>query len=184
MTQTHRSRFSASSKRTGSDFYHLMQDLDATSLHIDQEISTSAAEVHFDRQGMRYIFRCEKWKSTNDNLRAIYHTIRFLYKALTEYGVVKSEEQSFDEIFQSVFAGFLITPDAVLLGLPSGDKPWYEFLGVAREASESAIRNAYRALAKTLHPDAGGDEPTFHRLTQAYNAGLAAAKMAKPRKVR
>lgn len=44
----------------------------------------------------------------------------------------------------------------------------YELLGVPGDASEKQIKAAYRALAKKLHPDVGGDPEHFMRVTRAY----------------
>ncbi|QIN84926.1 DnaJ domain-containing protein [Rubrobacter tropicus] len=50
---------------------------------------------------------------------------------------------------------------------------YYEVLGVPREASQAEIRNAYRNLAKELHPDhPGGSATEFSRLQEA-NAVLS-----------
>src|ERR671926_623056 len=50
---------------------------------------------------------------------------------------------------------------------------YYEVLGVAREASQAEIRNAYRNLAKERHPDhPGGSTEEFSRLQEA-NAVLS-----------
>ena len=49
---------------------------------------------------------------------------------------------------------------------------WWEVLGVKPDANKEAIRNAYRALSKVHHPDAGGDPETFQRLSQAYKEAL------------
>lgn len=49
----------------------------------------------------------------------------------------------------------------------------YEVLGVRREASQAEIRNAYRNLAKSLHPDhPGGSAEKFSRIQEA-NAVLS-----------
>jgi hypothetical protein len=45
---------------------------------------------------------------------------------------------------------------------------YYELLGVRRDASAGEIKSAYRALAKVMHPDAGGTAGTFRLLISAY----------------
>ena len=49
-------------------------------------------------------------------------------------------------------------------------KDLYRILGVARDASQAAIRAAYRRLAKKYHPDKAGPEATrrFQEITRAY----------------
>ena len=44
----------------------------------------------------------------------------------------------------------------------------YDELDLARTASPEEIKRAYRRKAREHHPDAGGDEETFKRITHAY----------------
>ncbi|CAE7556091.1 mecr [Symbiodinium sp. CCMP2592] len=53
-------------------------------------------------------------------------------------------------------------------GIAGVNRNLYEVLGVARDASLSAIRAAYRKLAVQLHPDKGGGREEFAELQAAY----------------
>lgn len=44
----------------------------------------------------------------------------------------------------------------------------YDILGVSPEADPATIRQAYRDRVKEVHPDRGGDEATFKRVSRAY----------------
>jgi DnaJ-class molecular chaperone len=44
----------------------------------------------------------------------------------------------------------------------------YKILGVERSASASEIRKAYLKLSKTAHPDKGGNEEEFKKITKAH----------------
>lgn len=45
---------------------------------------------------------------------------------------------------------------------------YYKALGVPRTAKADEIKKAFRKLARTHHPDAGGDEAKFKEINEAY----------------
>ena len=45
----------------------------------------------------------------------------------------------------------------------------YDILGIGRDADEAAVKSAYRRLAKSAHPDSGGDSETFHLAQKAQD---------------
>jgi hypothetical protein len=49
------------------------------------------------------------------------------------------------------------------------DATYYDVLGVAPTASRSEIQSAYRAAARRLHPDTGGDAVAMQRLNEAWH---------------
>ena len=53
---------------------------------------------------------------------------------------------------------------------------FYEKLGVAKDASESDVKKAYRKLAVKCHPDKGGDPEEFKQITEAYEVLSDAGK--------
>lgn len=51
----------------------------------------------------------------------------------------------------------------------AGSTPdYYKTLGVSKDASADEIKKAFRKLARTHHPDAGGDEAKFKEINEAY----------------
>lgn len=45
---------------------------------------------------------------------------------------------------------------------------YYQTLGLEKNATEMDIKNAYKKLALKNHPDRGGDEETFKKISEAY----------------
>nr|WP_026316942.1 DnaJ domain-containing protein [Actinokineospora enzanensis] len=59
------------------------------------------------------------------------------------------------------------------------DVDYYELLGVRRDASAAEVKSAFRALAKVMHPDAGGTAGTFRLLKAAYETLADSARRAE-----
>ncbi|QST03125.1 DnaJ domain-containing protein (plasmid) [Pontibacillus sp. ALD_SL1] len=53
---------------------------------------------------------------------------------------------------------------------------YYEILGCSKLDSKETIKKSYRALAKTHHPDRGGDAETFKKIQKAYEFCYATAR--------
>src|SRR5699024_3273966 len=51
--------------------------------------------------------------------------------------------------------------------------PWCAALRVRFPCSVESVKAAYRRLARTTHPDAGGDPAAFRVVEEAYRAALA-----------
>lgn len=170
-------RFSASAQSTAHNFQTLMTEIGATSLHLNQDIIEGSAQVVFDRDGRRYIVDGTKFDNAADNLRACYHTIRILWRALSELGTIKQDMASTE--FDRIFGGFLATPDDTAMLLTDGATSWWDVLGVERDASKAAIANAFRALSKIHHPDVGGSPDDFRKLRKAYDQAMAQLKARK-----
>lgn len=169
-----RRRFQAQQKTVYRDLQNVVIKMGATGLRANQDLFSGAAEIIFDRGGQRYFVRCERYDDPLDNLRAAQLTITYLWRAVEEYGVT-TDELALDRALTQIFLGFEATPDDTALLLGSGQSEWWEVLGLAPDADRQAIVNAFRALAKVHHPDAGGDPEDFRRLRSAYEAALAAA---------
>jgi DnaJ-class molecular chaperone len=45
---------------------------------------------------------------------------------------------------------------------------YYNVLGISKNSSLSDIKNAYKRLARTHHPDRGGDKEEFQKIQEAY----------------
>lgn len=178
-------RFDAQRTTTMKALKASLGKMSARNFRITEDHETGACEIGFDRSGKRYVFRCSRWFHPDDNLRAAQLTIQRLYEALETYGVQRTTSQmpggrtptpqeQDATAFSRLFLGFEATPDDHVLLLPDGSRrSWWEVLGVAQTASREDVQNAYRALARVHHPDAGGNADSFRRVVEAYKLALA-----------
>lgn len=109
--------------------------------------------VRFNKDGEDMAAACDRWDNPRDNAQDLYH---YLHET-------RMQEQRGTVTAQSEYEK---------LRLPSGDAeaadpPAHVVLGVEREASPEAVREAYRERVKEVHPDRGGDPAAFQRLQRA-----------------
>jgi hypothetical protein len=128
--------------------------LDGLPLAGQPQPADTAAAVYFQYHGQAVCFACDRWKKIEDNLQAIRHTIEAL-RGIARWGT--------GDMVKAAFTGFAQLP-AARVAL----RPWHEVIGVAGHASTNEVHAAYRARAKWMHPDHGGDHDAMVELNDAY----------------
>lgn len=116
--------------------------------------------VYFEVAGVNRVMPCDLWDSVADNLYAVAMTIGAM-RGIERWGVGD---------LNAHFAGFAALPAA---GETSGEA-WWQVLEVPATATIEAINQAFRAKARSAHPDAGGTDQAMSRLNAARDAGLEA----------
>lgn len=109
--------------------------------------------VYFLRDGRELCFACDRWLHVQDNMHAICLTIEAL-RGIARWGT--------GDMMEAAFRGYAALPER------SEASEWWRPLGVAMNASEEQVREAYRLLVKKHHPDAGGDAELFARVRAAW----------------
>ncbi len=167
-------KFSARQSTIIKDLQRVMTRLDSTSLKIEQDVlgEDATATITFDRIGIRYISRCNNYEHYMDNLRAAQLAIEYTWRIAESYGVDLLEEDAKGDLLQRIFGTLEAPLDPNILMLGDGSNDWWEVLGVPKDSNKAAIVNAFRALSKVHHPDAGGDKLDFQRLQTAYQEGI------------
>lgn len=115
--------------------------------------------VYFLRAGRQQCIPCDRWKTVEENLRAIALSVAAL-RGLERWGA--------KSMVDAAFAGFKTLPERAV------GRPWWEIIGCSRDAGEDEIRDRYRCEAMARHPDRGGSHEAFVELQQAFRQALAA----------
>lgn len=103
----------------------------------------------------------DRYLTAEENLQAIYHVLEARRTEL-RHGTL--------HLVRATMKGFKALPP------PPGAKPkrpWWEVLNVTSNADRAVIDEAYRVLAKTRHPDAGGSNDAMAELNEARKEALA-----------
>lgn len=119
------------------------------------EPSDPGVAVYFERRGRSMVFACDKWNRVQDNVRSIQKTIEAI-RGIERWGASEMMERAF-QAFEA---------------LPAPKSPW-DVLGVPKGSSREDIDRAYKAKAKTMHPDAGGSTAGMAELNHARNSALS-----------
>lgn len=117
-----------------------------------QEPSDTGAAVYFRHKGKPIVMACDKWTTVADNIAAIAQHIDAI-RRMDRYGVGRLEQ---------ALAGYQ--------RLLSGRRAWFDVLGYDRPPQTwNGVEDAYKSLAKRLHPDAGGSHDAMAELTEAFS---------------
>lgn len=72
-------------------------------------------------------------------------------------------------VLERAFTGFTALPPPIVAGMA---RPWWEVLGVPRDADRAAIDSAFRRLSSQHHPDKGGTAERMAEINTARDAAL------------
>lgn len=132
-----------------------------------RNIEDTGVAVYFVRDGRQLCVPCDKWVHVAENVRAIGLTIEAL-RSLDRYGA--------KETVDAAFAGFAALP-ATAGAVDVQVRPWWEVLGVASDATQAEIHQAYRAASKRVHPNVGGSLGDWNELRRAYAEAKSTIKL-------
>lgn len=110
--------------------------------------------VYFQLNNTPQVFACDKWDKIEDNMQAIRKTIEAI-RGIERWGS--------SEMMNRIYRGFQALPDVS----SATNDSWWNVLGVDPNASIDEIEKAYKQKAKEAHPDMGGSNDAFIKLTNA-----------------
>jgi hypothetical protein len=103
------------------------------------------------------VLTCDAWLKPALNIDAIARDIE-AQRARKRYGCTNLEQ---------AFRGYLAIPERC------GARPWWEVLKIKSDASRDQVKDQFKQLSKTFHPDKGGSREDWNRLQEAYDQALS-----------
>lgn len=127
--------------------------------YADSRPDDPGAVVRWSMDGEQYAVACDAYSRLRDNIRTLYLYIR--EKRKMEARPVQTGD--------SEFANARLLPAEERDESPS-DHLDHVILGVPPNADSATVRDAFRRMVKTAHPDNGGSEEEFRRVWEAKEA--------------
>lgn len=127
----------------------------------DRAPDDQGVAVYFDYAGGQKCFACDRWRSIEENLRAIFKSIEAI-RGLERWG-----SKSFVD---AAFTGFAALPAP---GQQS-KRSWRQVLGIGTGelVDRHIIMAAYRDAARRAHPDKGGSSEAMSEVNAARAEAL------------
>lgn len=127
--------------------------MDGLPLAVKVRIDDPGVVVYFTRDGEAHCIACDHYISVLANLRALGKTIESM-RGIERWGG--------KQLMDRTMHAFVALPES------TSGQGWWQVLEVSPQASLAAVDAVYRAKAKLLHPDAGGNAGEFRTLQEAY----------------
>lgn len=140
--------------------------IDGTYPKANARIEHPGVIVSFESKHGPLRYSTDRFTHWLDNLRAIALGLEALRK-IDRYGIGRGGEQ---------YQGWNALPPGRPMGAAMTEEQAYEILGFSPYDDPTAdeVRQAYRSLSKTHHPDAGGDPDRFRAIAAARDFILCA----------
>lgn len=113
---------------------------------------------YVEAKGESRVIPCDCWKTVRDNLRAI----GLCYASLRQI-----QRTGASQLTNATLDVFRALPPA-----QNNPTPWEQILELRRPTTRRAIHDRFRHLSTTMHPDRGGDQDAFSKITAAYHQAL------------
>ena len=137
----------------------IMERIGAESYNYDW--TRSDCFIEFSLKGQLYRFEHSLTKAAENGQKIVYVSDLFAQLVLALEDIARLSERGIYKL-QSWIEGMKALPPAKNLS------PCFAAMGFVQEPTEEEIKTRYRALAKIMHPDAGGIAEDFAVLTENY----------------
>jgi hypothetical protein len=172
-------RFHAQEKTIQKALHHVMTAMEVETYKVIQEdgyrIIVMFVRKGLDGRNREYRYISDYFDRLLDNYRGAQLAISRIWDIFNEWHIRTEDGES---SLETLLQGFrVLESKQVLLALPDpkNRKP-HELLGVSPDATSEEIEKAFRAKAKTNHPDVGGDNDTMQLLNKAKKEMLEALR--------
>lgn len=126
---------------------------------LDNRPADPGIAVWFEWDGALRCIAVDRYPTVAENLQAVHHVLEARRTEMRHAGI---------EMTRAAFRGFIAAPPA--LPAPERARPWWEVLGVSRDASADDVQAAYKGRARDYA--SRGDQASLAELNVARDAAV------------